>query len=74
MATARSKPTPPLSLRRLKADMVLKHLSLSAVARSAKINPSVASDILNGRRNDPQRLSKLRSVISLAKMPEEVHA
>ena len=53
---------------RLKADMVLRGLSLQEVARAAGVPYSRASEILNGSRVDPIRLTKLRAVIRRAKV------
>lgn len=64
----------PKKVRELKAQMVLKALSLEEVARRAKVNYSVASAILKGRRVDPDNLARLRNVIAGSPMPEEATA
>ena len=64
----------PLQLRKLKAQMALKELDLETVARRAKVVYCTASEVLNGRRIDPLRLSKLSAVIEKAPMPEEAKA
>lgn len=62
---------PPLSLRQLKADMVLKGLSLNDVSSAAGVPYPVASAILNGRLDQPERLILIRKIIADAPMPEE---
>ncbi|HEX8310119.1 MAG TPA: helix-turn-helix transcriptional regulator [Chthoniobacteraceae bacterium] len=64
----------PLHLRELKSKMVLKGLSLQDVAKKASVDYSTASQILNGRRVDPERLKAITKAIEAAKMPEEVTA
>lgn len=64
----------PFHLRQLKAELALKELKLKDVAKKAGLNLSVACDLLNGKRVDEKRLSKLRSVISRASVPQEVRA
>ena len=59
--------TKPLPLYRLKADTALRGLSLREAARAAGIPYTRASEIINGRRIDPIRLSKLIAVIRGAK-------
>jgi hypothetical protein len=61
----------PLRLRRLKADMALKELSTRAIARGTRIPYATVSQLLNGHRIDPQRLSKISSYIDRAPMPKE---
>jgi hypothetical protein len=70
----RKLPSKPLSLRQLKAEMVLKDLTLTKVAKGARIEITLASKILNGRVIDPQKLSALRSLIVSAAIPGEVAA
>lgn len=62
----------PLALRELKAQMELKELSLTEVAKRAKLNRSIASDLLNGRRVDPRRLRLIERVIERAITPVSV--
>ena len=57
----------PIPERTLKADLALKGLTLKEAARRAGINYSVACSIINGKRIEPDRLRKLRSVISSAR-------
>lgn len=66
--------TNPQPHYRLKADMALRGLSLHQVARAAGVPYTRASEILNGRRVDPIRLSKLSAVIRRAKIMEGVPA
>ena len=63
--------TPPLEIRKLRAEMEMKFLSLTFVARKAKIHISKASEVLRGRRNDTTALTKLSKVIHEAPMPVE---
>lgn len=56
-------PRTPLHLRQLKAEMVLRDLTLTQVADAADIPISTASKILRGLFNDPHRLGILRKVI-----------
>ena len=51
--------------------MVLKDLSLGHVAKRARVNYTVASEILSGKRVDPLRLSRLERVITAAPTPTE---
>lgn len=51
------------SPRQLRAEMILRDLTLGDVATSAKINYTVACQILKGRRNDPDRRAALQSAI-----------
>ena len=64
----------PAPLRKLKAEMVLKDLSLGDVARKARIPYTSASAILNGKRVDPKSLKRLERVITTSPMPEEAGA
>jgi transcriptional regulator with XRE-family HTH domain len=64
----------PLNLRRLKAEMVLKGLSLTEVAKKSKVRYQLASLILNGRFNDPGSLLKIETTIKGAPMPEATAA
>lgn len=59
----------PLKLRKLKADMVMKDLTLRALARKARVPYTTASLILNGYRIDPQNLSRLVAAIERAPYP-----
>jgi hypothetical protein len=61
----------PLHLRKLKADMALKDLTLTQVAKAAGVPLSMASEILNGIRNDPLRLNRLSAEIQRAPMPSK---
>jgi transcriptional regulator with XRE-family HTH domain len=61
----------PLKLRQLQAAMKLKALTLKKVAREARINVSVACQILNGKRHDPLKFEKLSEIIEQAPMPAE---
>lgn len=56
--------------RNVKADMVRKGLDLKTVAAKAKIPYTMASEILNGVRNDADRLRRLSAAIEkLAEVP-----
>ena len=59
-----------LSPLRLKAEMVLRGLSLGTVAKGAGLNYTVASQILNGRLVDPVRLAALERFILSRKLVE----
>lgn len=61
----------PLHLRRIKADMAIRDVSLTALSKKARINLSVASDLLNGRRIDPARLERLSAALRKFPTPEE---
>lgn len=63
----------PLNLRKLRAEMEMKELDLKTVARRARVPYTTTSEILNNRRNDPLRLSRISAAISSFPMPE-VHA
>jgi hypothetical protein len=63
----------PMSLRQLKAEMVLKGLSLREVSERSKVEYRRCSEILNGHRNDLVRLTKIERAIRTAPThPEEV--
>lgn len=64
----------PIPLRRLRAAMALKALSVTKVAERAGIPVATTSQILGGRLHDPSRLARLRKVIKEAPMPEEAVA
>ena len=49
--------------------MAMKDLTLTQVARAAGVPLSMASEILNGVRIDPHRLSLLRAQIERAPTP-----
>lgn len=68
------KLVPPLSIRKLRAQMELKSLTMTSVATRAGIRLSRASEVLNGRRNDPAALRELKRVIREAAMPQEAAA
>lgn len=61
----------PFRLRELKAQMVMKELSLSDVIKGTGIPYATASQLLNGRQIDPERLSRLSIRINSAPMPQE---
>lgn len=54
--------------------MAIKALRIGEVAARAGVRLSRASEVLGGKRNDPETLHKLRRVIEAAKMPKEVEA
>jgi hypothetical protein len=64
----------PLPLRKLRAEMALKALSVTDVHRLTGIPLAAVSQILGGHLVDPTRLAKIRSAIRKAPMPEEVAA
>lgn len=64
----------PLPIRRLRAAMELKALTLKDVVDAAGVNYTTASATLTGRHHNPQTLAKLKKVIKAAPMPEEVAA
>jgi len=57
------KPINQSTPRQLRAEMILRDLALGDVATGAKINYTVACQILKGRRNDAVRLAALQKVI-----------
>lgn len=61
------KPTPQ---RELKAKMALKDLSLRDVSRLSGVEYVRCSEILNGTRIDPTRLSKINEAIKKAPTPK----
>lgn len=61
---------PSHAIRELRAAMALKHLRLDQVAGKARIPYAVASQLLNGKKNDPARVARIRAVIEAAPMPE----
>lgn len=51
--------------------MMLKGLSLRAVSRLSGVEYVRCSEILNGHRIDPKRLSKIAKTINAAATPQE---
>jgi predicted transcriptional regulator len=64
----------PGSLRRLKAKMALKGLTLREVASRANVPYSTASNVLNGAWIHREYLRRLEKAIREAPMPEEATA
>lgn len=54
----------------LKAELVLRGLTLRQVAKRAGVPYTRASEILNGHRIDTERLSKLKTQIERFPRPE----
>ncbi|GEM_PF-7055559 len=61
----------PLKVRKLKAQIVLKGLSLGEVVRRAKVNYTAASSVLSGKRIDETTFKKLKETVEKAPMPGE---
>ena len=61
-------------MRKLKARMALKGLSLKDVSDLSGVNYSYCSLILSGIRNNPDELKKIKAAIRNAPMPEEAAA
>jgi len=73
MKSTRSKThKPPIRCRRLRAEMILKNLSLKHVARRARIHYSTASSVLNGKLVNEQHLKSLADVVAAAPMEASV--
>lgn len=66
--------TTPLPLRKLRAEMVLKDLSLEDVSERSGVGYTQCSQILKGRLIHPAWLEKIRETITTAPMPKEVAA
>lgn len=66
-----AKPTPHYDL---KADIARRGLTLRQVAIKARVPYTRASEILNGHRIDPVRLTKLIAAIRSFRLPQEVTA
>lgn len=64
--------TAPLPMRKLKAQMVLKGLSLGDVSRRSRVPYQQCSEILNGTRVHPEKARKIRHAIETAPVLEEV--
>jgi hypothetical protein len=62
------------ALRRLKAKMVIKGLSLKEVSDLSGVEYTRCSMILNGKFNDPLALRKIKEAIRNAPMPQEAAA
>jgi hypothetical protein len=60
----------PLHLRKLRAEMVLKELTITALAKRTKLHVSMVSELLSGARHHPHRLSMLQKAIERAPQPE----
>ena len=65
---------PPLPLRKLQAEMILKGLDLGDVHRLSGVGYAQCSEILNGRRIHARNLAKIRTAIKAAPQPREVAA
>jgi transcriptional regulator with XRE-family HTH domain len=65
-----AKTTVPIELRRLRAKMNLKGLSLKEVSRLSGVGYTYCSNILAGRFNDATRLMAIKRAIRNAPMPE----
>ena len=63
-----------LPLRKLKAKMEIKALSLRDVATRSGVPYNTCSLILNGRFVDPEYLRRIKKAINDAPMPEEAVA
>ncbi len=66
--------TTPLPLRKLRAEMVMKDLTLEDVSRLSEVGYTQCSQILKGRLIHPGWLEKIREAIKKAPMPKEVAA
>lgn len=60
---------PPLKLRKLKAEMVLKCISLYELAQKTGFDNTLISKILNGRISDEERLQQITEVIHGTQVP-----
>jgi hypothetical protein len=65
---------PPLGLRKLRAEMILKNLDLGDVARLSGVGYAQCSQVLNGRLNHEEYFGKIRDAIKAAPMPKEAAA
>lgn len=65
---------PPLPLRKLRAEMQLKNLSLREVSERSGVRYAQASQVLKGRLIHPGYLELIRRVIKAAPHPLEVAA
>jgi len=62
---------PPLKLRRLRADMILKNLTLGKVARRARVHKTTASSVLKGKLINAKALEAIAGVIAATPMEGE---
>jgi hypothetical protein len=62
---------PPLPVRKLKAEMVLKNLDLREVSERSGVIYTTCSQILNGRLIHPVFFKKIRDAIKAAPYPRE---
>jgi hypothetical protein len=58
-------------LRKLKAQMIIKGLSLGDVARLARVPYTTASSILNGQLVHPEYRRQLENAVRQAPTPQE---
>ena len=63
-----------IPMRKLKAQMVLKDLSLKDVHRRSGVPYQQCSEILNGTRIHAEKLARIKRAIELAPTPKEVAA
>ena len=66
-----NSPATPLELRKLKANMALKGLSLTDLCIKTRIPYVTISRILNGRVDLPKSLELIRNAITNEPMPVE---
>lgn len=62
---------PPLAIRKLRAEMALKNLSLIDVSRRSGVGYAQCSQILNGRLVHADYCEKIRRAIKAAREPKE---
>jgi len=62
------------SLRKLKARMALKGLSLGDISKLSGVDYATCSQILNGRRIHPEYLRRIKQAIRKAPQPQEALA
>ncbi len=60
----------PLGIRKLRAEMEIKNLSLGDVSKASRIPYPTVSGILNGRLISPDRLERIEDAIRRAKYLE----
>jgi len=60
----------PLEIRKLRADMALKNLSLTDVHRRSGVGYAQCSQVLNGHLRHASYLARIRQAIKSAPQPE----
>jgi transcriptional regulator with XRE-family HTH domain len=62
----------PIELRELRAEMVMKELTVKEISDATGIAYTTVSSIINGRIVHPANLDKIRRIVAQAKIPGQM--